>query len=58
MDPELTLNFDSLQDETDGGINNSEKPSSTYCQDRFLIPGDICLLLRILVDSSNPQSLW
>ena len=31
MDPELTLNFDSLQDETnDGGINNSEIPSSRH----------------------------
>jgi hypothetical protein len=35
MDPELTLNFDSLQDETkDGGINNSEKPSSKHEEER------------------------
>ena len=35
MDPELTLNFDSLQDETnDGGINNSEIPSSRHEEER------------------------
>ena len=34
MDPELTLNFDSLQDETDGGINNSEIPSSKHEEER------------------------
>ena len=40
MDPELTLNFDSRQDETkqdetkDGGINNSEKPSSKHEEER------------------------
>lgn len=35
MDPELTLNFDSLQDETkDGDINNSEKPSSKHEEER------------------------
>lgn len=35
MDPELTLNFDSLQDETkDGDINNSEIPSSRHEEER------------------------
>jgi len=35
MDPELTLNFDSMQDETkDGGINNSEIPSSKHEEER------------------------